>query len=78
MLIPSTYEYADVNGTERVCLLQCPLGYFADNSTRSCVTTCPSNPNYFADLASRTCVSLCPETATTKYYADNLTRTCVE
>lgn len=42
-----------------------------DNSTRSCVTDCPNNPNYFAHWETRTCVTLCPETATTKYYADN-------
>ena len=58
--------------------MQCPIGYFADNSTRMCVTDCPSDPNYFADWFSRTCVALCPETDTTKYYGDIVTRSCVE
>ena len=49
-----------VNGLERTCVLRCPIGYFADNSTRNCVTACPSSPNYYADWLSATCVSLCP------------------
>lgn len=58
--------------------MNCPIGYFADNSTRNCVTGCPSNPNYFADWLSATCVTLCPQTSTTIYYSDTLTRTCVD
>ena len=75
LLEPSTYMY--VNGTERTCILKCPIGFFSDNSTRNCTPTCPSTPNYFADWLSAQCVSVCPYTDTTKYFADSSTRTCV-
>lgn len=46
---PNTYQFTDPNNANFTsCVLQCPIGYFADNKTRSCVTECPSDPNYFA------------------------------
>jgi len=36
----------------------CPYGYFADNFTNSCETTCTSGT--FADPSTRRCVINCP------------------
>ena len=44
-----------------------------DDSTRRCVTICPTNPNLFADWALNKCVYECDD----GYFSDNSTRQCV-
>jgi proprotein convertase subtilisin/kexin type 5 len=44
--------YANINGTCGTSL-QCSAGYFALNSTKSCVTTCPSG--YYKNSITQTC-----------------------
>ncbi len=41
-----------------------------DNSTRRCVTICPTNPNLFADWNTNECVYECDD----GYFSDNSTR----
>ncbi len=41
------------------CVVDCPASWYADNSTWTCVTVCPTNPSYYADLDSQICVSKC-------------------
>ena len=49
--------YEDPNS--KYCSLTCPDGWLADNSTWTCVQTCPITPSYYADIASKTCVDKC-------------------
>jgi len=55
------------------CVLKCPPGSYADNSTWTCVSKCPINPSLYADLTNYVCVINCPNNT----YGDDLTRTCV-
>jgi hypothetical protein len=45
----------------KYCSVDCPNGWYADNSTWTCVQQCPSTPSYYADLDSKTCVDRCRE-----------------
>ena len=70
------------------CLTDTRIMY-ADNSTYTCVSQCPSSPNYYSDPISGNCVLFCPEglysetagRTCTPYcsvgFADNYTRRCV-
>lgn len=54
---------------------------YADNITKTCVTTCPTY--FFGDLQRGygMCVSTCPNTTTTPtqfQFSDNYTKTCVK
>lgn len=71
-MCPSTPNYY---GYLQVCLSGCPPGTFADNSTRLCVTNCPTQPQTYADNSSNLCVFSCPSTP--NFYADNTTMRCV-
>lgn len=46
---------------------------FADNATRTCVTTCPMIPSTFGQMVDLICVADCPS----ETYADNKTRRCM-
>lgn len=59
----------------KYCDIACPDGWFADNSTWTCVPNCPSNPSYYADLASKVCVAICRKDL--GLYASNGNRTCL-
>lgn len=78
--------------TAKYCSVDCPDGWFADNSTWTCVQQCPSTPSYYADLDSKTCVDKCREELSlfaydigricvtecpSAYFADNFTRRCL-
>lgn len=53
-------KYGDYsNLTAKFCRIDCPSGWFMDNSTWTCVTGCPSNPSYYADLHYGKCVDKC-------------------
>lgn len=43
----------------KYCSIDCPDGWFADDSTTTCVQACPSRPSLYADTASKTCVAVC-------------------
>lgn len=58
------------NSVTRTCENTCTGIYLMDDSTRRCVTICPTNPNLFADWTTNACVSECPAT----YFSDNSTR----
>ncbi len=57
----------------KICVDLCSGIYYADNSTNTCVLTCPTNPSYYADSNSNICVFTC-----SSGYSDNSTRKCVE
>ncbi len=71
-----TYGYNNVCYTAT----SCPTGYVGDDSTNTCVQTCPLNPRTFIDDLTKTCVSVCPKsvtiTTTIYYYADRQTGKC--
>ncbi len=87
-------QYANL--TQKKCLAVCDsgLGYWADNYTFVCVTSCPSTPSLYALDSSSLCVEMCPgptlfgNAGTRKcvaasacqpgYFADPLTRLCVQ
>lgn len=47
------------NSSEKICRISCPSGWFQDNSTWTCVQTCPTYPSYYADLHLGKCVDKC-------------------
>ncbi len=48
------------NPANKICVTDCSTaGWYADNSTWTCVQTCPTFPSYYADLTSKSCVSQC-------------------
>ena len=51
----------------------CPQGWFADNSTFTCVRNCPSNS--YADNNTRKCLAHCP--GTERLFSDSSTWSCV-
>ena len=54
----SLSEYADlVNG---YCVSQCPVNYFADNRTQTCISNCSQYTLMYGDTANRVCVEQCP------------------
>ena len=58
------------------CVQKCPAGYYADNSTQSCVSSCPLNPlSYGANISNSggVCLSSCLSGT----YGDNDTRLCL-
>lgn len=55
------------------CLLNCPPGTFADNSTWRCVNQCPENPALYGDTTTQVCVINCPN----NLYGDDSSRVCV-
>jgi hypothetical protein len=82
-----TYKFT--NNTFRGCLYYCPpqvfnssliMNLFADNTTWSCVQTCPYG--YYAFLhptnaTIRICVRYCPMVGSTYYFAEDNSRTCI-
>lgn len=42
---------------DRMCVADCPDGYFADNLTMSCVTVCPDE--YYGYKGNNTCMIGC-------------------
>ena len=69
--IPSLYGENLTAGPKCVPFCQ-TAGYYTLNTSRLCVTNCPSP--YFAEPISRDCTEHCQ--INYNYYADNLTRTC--
>jgi hypothetical protein len=73
------FGYADMNNATRLCvaITECSptLNLFADNSSKSCVSVCPTVPSTFGNPLNRQCMSTCP--SANNLYADNLTRRCV-
>lgn len=67
---PIIQFYNTIDGT---CVSQCPQGYYADLSLRSCVLSCSISPKYYAYGGNNTCVFQCPN----GLYGDNSTGTCV-
>ncbi len=45
--------------TIKRCRIDCPVGWYQDNSTWTCVQVCPTYPSYFADTHLRKCVDRC-------------------
>lgn len=41
------------------CLASCTNNYYADNSTRLCVSVCPVNPDLYGENNTYTCVQSC-------------------
>lgn len=69
-------KYGDYsNSSAKFCRIDCPSGWFMDNSTWTCVTGCPANPSYYADLHYGKCVDKCR--AEVDEYASDDNRTCV-
>lgn len=76
----------------KMCVYECPDGYYGNPQNRSCVipTNCPSNyyadnvtttcvttcPGSFSYATTQTCVLVCPNVSGTVYYADPVTRVC--
>jgi hypothetical protein len=68
----SLTQYADLNAG--YCVSLCPSGYFADNSTQTCVSNCSQYTLMYGDTVNRVCVTVCP---TSTLYTDELQRLCV-
>ncbi len=49
----------------------CNTGYYKDDLSKNCVSSCPNN--YYKDDSSKSCVSNCP----TRYYKDDSSKSCV-
>lgn len=45
--------------TTKFCRLDCPAGWFQDNSTWTCVEVCPVYPSYYADSHLGKCIDRC-------------------
>lgn len=76
---PSRYAYIGAGANNQSCLeckntinTVCPSSFYADDTTRKCVTTCPVNTYYYVNGVLRQCVIRCPANT----YA-NLNKTCV-
>ena len=67
--------YADPQTVNRYCVTKCsqtPNVAFADPSTQTCVSICPTYPSLFGERINFTCVRECP----TGTYANTHTRLC--
>ena len=79
--INSSYiNYADLN--KKLCVARCPHGYFGQNDTLNCQTTCtyPNASTYdgsFADPQTNICMDICTA-APISTFGENATYTCVE
>ena len=69
-----TFGDATVSNDKK-CVVGCPANYYADNSTWTCVSRCPTYPSYYADLSSRICLSNCR--VDQDHFAEDINRTCV-
>lgn len=47
-----------MDSVDNMCVDLCPLGYFADNSSKSCQQSCFTGT--YADNSTRRCVFSCP------------------
>ncbi len=63
------------NLSAKYCSIDCPLGWFKDNSTWTCVQVCPSTPSYYADIDSGECIDACREEL--DLFAYDFNRTCL-
>jgi len=74
-----TYSFADLSLGYGLCVDICPnllngTRQFADNSTKTCVTICPSSNLTFGSNLTRTCVYTCPVGSYAQQFPD---RYCV-
>ena len=63
------------NSGQKKCAINCPSGWYTDDSTWTCVQVCPTNPSYYADTASGACMAACR--AELDLFAYDGTRMCV-
>lgn len=49
--------YGDI--ISRVCVINCPDGYYGDDYSRTCVKICPANPRYYAYEPTKRCLLDC-------------------
>jgi hypothetical protein len=47
------------NMTIKFCRIDCPSSWYQDNSTWTCVQTCPTYPSYYADTHLGKCLDRC-------------------
>ena len=73
-MTPDYYGMDKIDGN-RICVLTCNVGLFADPLTRTCVPVCNIEKGYYGELTNpvRKCILNC----NANFYADNITKTCV-
>jgi hypothetical protein len=86
------YGHVYSAGTQGVCAIDCPLGFYGDPISHLCVDKCPTN-YYGNPLSGRPCVLKCPltyygqtrgllricvpTTCDSGYWSDEMTRLCI-
>ena len=75
--LASNYLFADINN-QNICSPTCfqpATPFYADNITRSCVSTCPQATYGYS--GNFTCLSKCPNDTISAYYIDKVNQICV-